>query len=794
MDFVMNYNILERKFVLIHKNPWNLNYMKNRILPLLMLSLISIASFSQLDKRLYEWKSYLPYQNGKYVTQSEDKIYFATAESILVLDKADRTSAAFFSKVDGLTEVGIATIKHSPFDKVMLVAYTSSIIDFVTEEGIESFNDIPENRNISGDKSILDIIYENEQWAYMATAFGVVQFNTQRAEFGFTTRMNLRVNGLSIYNNQIYAATEEGIYFVSLSNNVNLGDFNQWNFLGVDVGLPEFYESTSLAAYNNKLFFDKDGDLYVYDGNSVELFLQDGDREVRFITAEGKDLLVGTGCNSCNGKVYAYDENEIRKTSGFLCANQPLHAIQDQTNQIWYADAWRNFRFGSDRGEPCDAFNFNSPRFVSTSEINVKDDKLYVAAGGVTPGWNYLFRRDGFYTLIDNEWTNYNQSDNELIRDNDLLDFLRILPHPENDNFYVGTYWGGLIEIRPDGDTLYTDQNSSLQGAVGDAARERIGGLAFDAENNLWMTNYLAAEPLSRFSTEGDWQSFNVQASNTTIGPITVDDFGNKWCVVIGTNQGVMVFNEGDIDNPRDDLVKVFTSSNSELSTNVTYCIEKDLDGAIIVGTGEGPIVFECGNPFDSECIGFRKKIDQEGIIAFLLSEEEILSIAVDGANRKWYGTRNGVFVQSPDGETQIYAFDVSNSPLFDNTIIDIAINQSKGEVFIATEKGLQSFRTDAIEGKTVNSSKIVAFPNPVRPDYDGPIAIKGLARDANVKITDVNGQLIFETKALGGQAIWNGRDFNGRKASTGVYLVFSTGAQTFSQPDAAVAKILFIK
>ena len=748
-----------------------------------------MALGAQDDSRLYEWKSYLPYQNGRYVTQSEDKIYYATEQSILVLNKADK-NPSFFSKVDGLTEVGIATIKHSPFSKVLLVAYTSSVLDLVTEDGIESFNDILENRNITGDKSIFDIIYQNEQWAYIATAFGVIQFDVQNAEFGFTTRMNLKVNNLGIYNNEIYAATEEGIYFARLDN-VNLGDFNQWTFLGEEVGLPAFYESRALTAYNNRLYLDKDGDLYAFDGNSVRLVLQEEGREIRFITAEGKDLLVGVGNNTSNGFVYAYDQTENRKTSGFLCANQPLYAIQDETNQIWYADAWRNFRYGSDSGEPCEAKNFNSPRFVSMSEISVKGDQLFVAAGGVTPGWNYLFRRDGFYTLKEGSWTNYNQSNNDLIRDNDLLDFLRIIPHPENDNFYVGTYWGGLIEVRPDGDSLFTDQNSSLQGAVGDLARERIGGLAFDAENNLWMTNYLAAEPISKYSKDGEWESYRVGASNTTLGPITVDDFGNKWCVVIGANQGVMVFNEGESGAPR---VRVFTSSNSELPTNVTYCVEKDLDGAIIVGTAEGPIVFECGDPFDSDCIGFRKKIDQEGIIAFLLSEEEILSIAIDGANRKWYGTRNGVFVQSPDGETQIHAFDITNSPLFDNTIVDIAINQNKGEVFIATEKGLQSFRTDAVEGQTVNSAEIVAFPNPVRPDYDGPIAIKGLARDANVKITDVNGQLIYETKALGGQAIWNGRDFNGRKASTGVYLVFSTGAQNFSQPDAAVAKILFIK
>ena len=180
-----------------------------------------------------------------------------------------------------------------------------------------------------------------------------------------------------------------------------------------------------------------------------------------------------------------------------------------------------------------------------------------------------------------------------------------------------------------------------------------------------------------------------------------------------------------------------------------------------------------------------------------LLETENVIDIAVDGANRKWIGTQNGVFLLSPSGEEQVDRFTVANSPLFDNNIVDIAVDQQTGEVFIGTAKGIISYQSDAVEGGRVHRSDILVYPNPVREDYEGPIAINGLARDAVVKITDVTGKLVFETNALGGQAVWNGRDYNGRRVQTGVYLVFSSSnarnTSLNARPDAAVAKIMVI-
>ena len=327
--------------------------------------------------------------------------------------------------------------------------------------------------------------------------------------------------------------------------------------------------------------------------------------------------------------------------------------------------------------------------------------------------------------------------------------------------------------------------------------RERVAGMEFDENNNLWITNNSAPEPISVLTNEGEFHKFDVPLTN--LGQLAIDRAGYKWAIVDGTSQGLLVFDDnGTFEDPTDDRTRILTTNNSNLPDNQVFSVEADLDGDIWVGTVDGVVVFECGqSAFDTDvCSGNRRVVDENFVddeTENLLKGERVNAIGIDGGNRKWFGTTNGVFVQDANGTQNIGFFDENNSPLFSNNIIDIAFDDDTGEVYIGTERGVISIRGEAIAGNSINDANIYAFPNPVRPDYDGPIAIKGLANNANVKITDVSGALIFEGRSIGGQAIWDGRDYNGRKASTGVYLVFST-ADNLIDPSAAVTKILFIK
>jgi len=756
----------------------------------------SVVSWAQENElRIGQWQSHLPYHSGNWVTQSETTIYYASPFSLFTIEKED-FAVDFISTVDGLSDIAVNKIKYNTDLDALLVVYFNSNIDLVKEDEVVNFRDIQTNSSIVGDRTVYDILFEGNG-AFLSTGFGIVKLNLEREEFEFTTFTGVPVFSMAIFEGFIYAATEEGIYRVENKPTINFGDFNNWQLLDVADGFPAVYSSNAVAAHHNSLYLDINGALFRYENGSLtEIYTEPG-FSIGYLSPGNEFLIAGVTCNdNCRGKVLFFREDDSFVTSGGRCIDRPRFAIEEENGRIWYADQFRGIRFANEAGVGCNPLDFNSPDSHHSSEILLANDKVYIASGGVASNQTALNRTRGIFIKEDNQWSVINRVNTPILFEKFIdRDFNRIVAHPEDGRLFVGTFWGGLLEIDGENYTVYNDENSSLQGAVGDAARERVAGLAFDEENNLWMSNHTAARPISVLKADGEWRNFNAPVKGLL--QCAIDQNGYKWFVA--GSEGVLVFDDnGTIDNINDDRIKLITPSNSDLPTRNVNCIEVDLDGAVWVGTVEGPIFFDCGEGIfeDNQCSrGTLRRVEQDGIGAILLATENVQSIAVDGANRKWIGTNNGLFIQSPDGGEQIAFFNTENSPLFDNTIIDIAINQETGEAFIGTNNGVISLRGEAIAGGVVNSSNIYAFPNPVRPEYDGPIAIKGLARDANVKITDVNGQLIFETTALGGQAIWDGRDFSGRKASTGVYLVFSASkAVGFSgNSNTAVAKILFI-
>jgi ligand-binding sensor domain-containing protein len=325
----------------------------------------------------------------------------------------------------------------------------------------------------------------------------------------------------------------------------------------------------------------------------------------------------------------------------------------------------------------------------------------------------------------------------------------------------------------------------------------RIAGVDFDNENNLWVTNSSVPNPISVRKTDGKWKSFHFEGviSNILLSEIIVTGNNHKW-VILPNGNGLFVFdNMGTIDNENDDQYKKLSiiDENGKIITNRTYSLVEDLTGDIWVGTDQGVVVYyNPENIFDDESFHANRVVLTIGDATdYLLKTEVINSIAVDGANRKWIGTEgSGVYLVSKDGTEEINHFTEDNSPLLSNKIVDIGINHESGEVFFATEKGLISYRGSATMGND-EFKDVYVYPNPVRENYEGDITIRGLVSDVNVKITDISGNIVYETTAEGGQATWDGKNFDGRRPSTGVYLVFCTnddGSKTH------ITKLLFIK
>src|SRR5690606_36440370 len=233
---------------------------------------------------------------------------------------------------------------------------------------------------------------------------------------------------------------------------------------------------------------------------------------------------------------------------------------------------------------------------------------------------------------------------------------------------------------------------------IGDPGSYRVSGLAFDKDRNLWISNFGAATPLKARKNDGTWRAFTIPflVFENATGYILIDDQDYKW-IVSPLGNGLISFDHGtDIDATNDDRWRRLSmgTGNGNFPSNEVFSIAKDRNGFIWVGTADGAVVFECpGSIFSAEGCDASWPIVANGNFAgYLFKGQEVRDIAVDGANRKWMATANGVFLVNATGDKVIYGFTEENSPLLSNDVKQVTIDGQTGEVFFATQKGICSF------------------------------------------------------------------------------------------------------
>ncbi len=763
-----------------------------KILLIVIVFLYFFEINAQSHLKFGEWKAYLPFKNTVKISETKNKIFCSTNISMFSIDKED-FSINLYDKTNYLNDVEIAAHRYDSFNNQLIVIYSNGNIDIITDDGTYNIPDIKNNLSILGHKKINDLIIANQKYAYFAYDFGISQFDLETFEFGFTCFTEFNINSVLQVNDILYMGSDDGIYKYDFKSNGNPADILQWEkiFNGVCNDLVEF---------KNKLYFRTENDILTLPDNQNydTIYHNDSDYQIQFLNSSENYLIIGETNPDINKSMV----NFIDKTNNLIqkegCLSYVSDVIIDETGRVWYADLWSNLKWSQNIDSECNTIYIDGPQSYECADIETMNNNIYIASGGANKiNYTYAHTRSGFYIFNGENWINYHEYSLPVIAQNNLSNFLTIEPAKDGKTVYAGTFWGGLVELNTEDNStkLWDNTNSALGVAQGDYLRTRIADMQFDSDNNLWITNFLSLKPLVVYTKEGDWFSFELRNGTNQVAEITVDNNNYKWLKVV--NNGIIVYdNNNTINDYTDDRQISITKSNMEnmISNNVT-ALKTDLDGNVWVGTDQGPIVFECTSGiFEGNCTPTRKKTVLEGIPAYVLDKVNITSIEIDGANRKWIGSTSGLYVLSSSGEDEIMHFTVDNSPLFANIITSLAYNGNTGEMIIGTSKGVLSFKTKTTEGKIRNSSAAYVFPNPVPPDYSGAIAIKGLARDANVKIVDITGSLVFETKALGGQAIWNGKDLHGNRVGSGVYIVYSTGKTSFDEPEAIALKIFFIK
>lgn len=755
--------------------------------------------FAQAQIPIGNWREHLPWQRMVDVVEGDGGVYCATANAVFHYSPST-AEIRRLSKVNLLNDVDIRGLAWCQQLGMLLVHYGNGNLDLV--QGSRSFNMSDIRRSsLLGDKAINRILVEGTT-AYLSCGFGIVVVDLVRREvketwFIGTDGAQVRVRQLAFLNDSIYAATASGLYVAS-RNAANLAAFTNWR-KRTDMGsLMVNGPFTQAVAFQGRLFlnYDKpnsnaDTMLILRQDNAWEQFGPGRgtlNMETR-VSESGQSLLFARDYDllQLNADLVEVNQTFSYGAGGQYCT--PARMMQTLDGTVWIADRDQGLvrMVGFNQGVPVRP---NGPKTANAYRMAAGGGTVYVATGSVTGTWGNSFLKDGVHHFGSEQWRTTDQSNSTLFQTggntfgNALNDVVCAVVDPlDPARAYVGSWDDGVVEFRDRAPvTLYNQTNSSLGLATNDGTdKVNVAGLDFDEQGNLWVSNAFAAAPISVRTRAGQWYSYSpggLLGGNGLLGEIVAASNGLKW-LIRPRATGLLVFNDGGtLGESGDDQYKLLnaTAGSGGLPSVDVLSIAEDLDGQIWVGTNKGIAVFYTpgdlfsSSPSDAQQI----LIEQDGNVQILLETEFISAIAVDGANRKWIGTQTGgVFLISADGRQELLHFTAENSPLLSNTINSIAIDGVSGEVFIGTDRGIVSYRSNAIEEDPAMTCAKV-FPNPVREGYTGPVAITGLARDSEVRITDASGNLVHKTTSFGGQAVWNATDMNGNRVSTGVYLIFA--------------------
>jgi hypothetical protein len=771
----------------------------------LFLFQVTITGYTQTTG-IGQWREHLPYSQCIAVKEVGSKIYCATPYSIFYYDKEDN-SIQRFSKINGLSDIGISTMNYNAAYNTLVIAYTNANIDLIKNNTIINMSDIKRS-SILGNKTINDIYFIG-QYAYLSCGFGIVVLDVVKEEIHDTYYIGanggqVNVHGLT-KNDQdtLFAATEHGVY-LAYAKNPNLANYQSWK---LDTRLNTALKYDHIITFNGQVVVSQ----YQASPKGDSLFRNANGKWTKWVLdvsnpVEHFESTYGKLVISFNYFVKYYTQ-DFNYDNGVYSYEQigpsPTDAIFDNSGLIWIAD--NNVGLGS-----LDTTNghynpiglsgpLSSLVFASTSF----GSDVYVVPGGRDLSYTPNYNNAAIYHYDGSSWNNITASTDPGLAG--VTDLCTISVDPsDSKRVYSGSFFRGLLELY-NGKVVarFGVGNSTLQhhSADTDTSDVRVSGTAFDSDGNLWVVNSHNNYCISRYcrscSASTQWTGYNVPIiQQDDLGQMIVDNSNQKWVVmrIAGSiTSPLLVFKE-DAANPADSKSILLSQQvgNGNIPGQYVYAIAVDKNGEVWVGTEAGiGVFFNPENIFTGQDFDAQQILVQQGLyVQYLMENEKVTAIAVDGANRKWIGSEGGgLYLFSADGTKQIEHFTTDNSPLFSNNILALAIEPETGEVFIGTDQGLISYKGTATEGGD-KFSNVYAYPNPVKEDYDGLIGIKGLVSNAQVRITDISGNLIFSTQANGGLAIWDGKNFSGRKATSGVYLVYA-GNDTGTEK--IVTKILII-
>ena len=741
----------------------------------LIIAMIFTCLNAQNDK--VRWNDLFSYNNVKFLEQVKGIIYCGTENGIFLFNPQNPTADWIkLNKTNYLNNVDVSAMAYDEASDAFLVGYANGGLDLLKSGESTMVLDIKWN-GFNGDKKVNNI-YIHDGIAFISGAFGVVSYSLAEEEFKETTRTNtFVVNDATVLNNTLYIATSNGIYSNELKNKLNNPNINTWTTV------ISAQNISNIELNNNEVYYAVGSDLRNLAGSSVGTFntilnLKSSNNK---LVITQNDQVSTLGGSSEDITYQEKDGNGVLQSlkMNFNTAIFINNTLYGGTTKFGLVDFSKKSTYNVEN-----AFGFSpdGPYNNNSFSVTTKNGKVWIAPGGTDGYTNVLGNADGFFYYNAKKWKNF--SSHEIFGAKDIL---KIAAHPAKDNnsFVIASFnkdnrdINGRTDLLEFGDDLKPTKILSNQ-----FPSSRIAGISYDQDGNLyvgtsfpdnftsdWMYNYYASR------TNGSWKTIqkNHNIASVALSPETTASYVYYPNARDG---GITVLDKNNTE------VITITTSNSKLPINNVLALASDKSNTLWIGTGQGLVVlYGADDAIATKNINVEPiVIIQDGIPEALLTDVGINAIKVDNANRKWIATDGaGVYYVSDSGDRTILHFTSKNSPLPSDIVYDVSVDESTGKVYFATEKGVVSYNGD-VSSEATNFSNAIAYPNPYRPEYNGKITIKNLPNRALVKITDVVGNLIYESKAEGGIVEWDTNNAKGKAVASGIYLVLmmnSDGTET---------------
>lgn len=748
--------------------------MKKNLLSLFSFTFWFIQLFAQ--PALGKWGDYLPYQKVIAMASNETYAFAVTPYAVLSIEK-ETGSIQRINKLNYLSDIGISTAAYSEKGKFLAIGYINGNIDLLFEDNLVINVPDLKRSDVIGNKNVFKFEEINDHF-FICTGLGILDYNPEKREvidsyFLYENNSILEIHDIELYNQRYYVTTNKGVYSASVT--AVLSNPTSWLKL---VGYSgESLNYSCIIEFNEKLYFNHPVEIYnsdtvyAYDGFSTKILTPLLNLASKQFSINSKNQLVV--CHENSITTYANDfsvVNNIYTVGKDDVGFWPLCFDFDITDGVmWIGDRY----LGAIRNTETWVNDFYSPNSypsVNVWNMDILNGELWVSPGAITSNWGKTYLSEGIHVYQGSKWSTIDRTNSLPDSISDLIDVC--VNSRKTSESYAASYGYGVLKFENNEFVeLYTPDNSGLES-------RNVSAMTFDNAGNLWMVVAGIPNMLTVKTPDDEWFTYDVSSvlNEAIISDVVVDDNGTLW----GTSflgKGLLVFNpNGTFDDTSDDDLKLLGTSAGQGGINnlIFYSIVKDKSNAIWVGCDEGVSVFYSpGSIFSSSPVDAQRIYVQQGVYTeYLLASESVTAMAVDGANRKWLGTkRSGIFLVSEDGTEEIHHFTEENSPLLSNEIKSIAIDDLTGEVFIATLSGMVSFRSDATNGFS-ELKQMYAYPNPVEESFEGSVAINGLQNGAQVTITDIAGNLVHRSIAIGGTATWNRLDLNDKEVTPGIYVV----------------------